>query len=265
MKAICLAIGLLLLGWTAVSLSGKKPLVDSPAGTAGITAIREPDRDAVQRIQAAVTAKDLNRFSAAFDAAAKRDPKATAGLIEGSGEFRETAMRCVAQAWAERDPAGARDWAGSLTDATDRSSALTYVCFQIVQTDPGQALRIAKEDGLNDGNGTIRNLAQQWAERDFSAAREWAKALSQGPERNEIFGKLAMARAASDPVEAAQLVVSEIPPGPSQEEAAMTVLNRWLGRDSKAAAEWVAGFPDSDLKERANREIAGFLSAGGGP
>lgn len=213
---------------------------------------------------AALKSGDRAAFSQAFDRLAEIEPQAAARLLDQAGAFREDAIRGLARTWAKSDLTAARDWAVSLQEAGERERAVTFLSFALAEGDPGKALRFAQKEGLNDQTGTIRNLAQQWAARDFPAAREWAHDLPQGPERNEIFGRLAMVRATSDPVEAAQLVVSEIQEGPAQEEAAMTVLNRWLIQDPEAAAKWVESFPESDLKERADRELAGFWESGGG-
>jgi hypothetical protein len=38
----------------------------------------------------------------------------------------------------------------------------------------------------------------------------------------------------TDPASAANLVINQIPPGPSQNEAVMTVLNQWANQDLNA-------------------------------
>jgi hypothetical protein len=217
-----------------------------------------------EEIAAALKAGDRVAFSQAFSRLAGIDPRVAAALLNEAGAFREDAMRCLAQVWGKSDLNAARDWAVSLPEAGDREHALTYICFAVAEADPGRALRFAQKEGLNDQTGTIRNLAQQWAVRDFATAREWALAIPGGPERDMVFQRLVLARADSAPEEAGALVVAEIPAGPAQDEAVMSVLNRWLRRDAVAAAAWISGFPDSDLKSRAEQEIANATGEGRG-
>jgi hypothetical protein len=64
----------------------------------------------------------------------------------------------------------------------------------------------------------------------------------------------------TDPASAANLVINQIPPGPSQNEAVMTVLNQWANQDLNAAATWVKGFPVGPLQERAVNELEGIAN-----
>ena len=99
------------------------------------------------------------------------DPAMAGGLAASlaPGDVRQEFVRRVAQGWAAVDPAGATAWAAGLTDVEERSSTLSDVAFQIAQADPAAAVALAEKLDFGSRNGTLENLAQQWAGRDFAA------------------------------------------------------------------------------------------------
>jgi len=63
------------------------------------------------------------------------------------------------------------------------------------------------------------------------------------------------------PRDAAELLLDEIPLGPMQTEAAISIVHQWAICDYHGAAAWVAQFPTGDLRERAAQELAGFAAS----
>jgi hypothetical protein len=106
-------------------------------------------------------------------------------------------------------------------------------------------------------NAGLAALAQRWAEKDFAAALDWALTRA-GEQRNQLIARLAFIQSQTSPIEADTLAVQNIPPGEAQTEAVMAVLHQWGLRDLPAAQQWVAQFPDSDLRTRAINELAGI-------
>jgi hypothetical protein len=188
-----------------------------------------------------------------------RDALAAAKIVEEiePGTVREELIRRLVQAWSARDAASALAWIDQLRDGDERSPALANVCFQIAQTSPQEALRTAERFGLGQ-SPAIENLAQQWAARDLSAALAWARALPANEQREKIFARLAYVQSERDPLNAARFVAEEIPSGPTQTEAAISVLHQWAFRDFAAAARWSEHFPEGPLRERAQNEVEGI-------
>jgi hypothetical protein len=196
-----------------------------------------------------------------------KDAPAAAHLAQAitEVELRETALRRVAQLWAAQDSAGALTWAAALTDADERDAALTDVCRQVARSDLPEAIRLREQFVIDDRpDPALENLAQQWAEKDLSAALIWTLARAQGDQRDQLIARVAFIQSQTAPEEAARLAVEQIPPGETQNEAAISVLHQWALRDLAAATSWVERFPDGPLRERAVLElssIAGLLQA----
>lgn len=216
------------------------------------------------RIQAAKKSSDPGRrdiVCSLLTQWVQQDP-AGAGRFARSlptGEWRQTVVRQVAQDWALQDGSGAEKWAARLPEVGERNLAETNICFQVVQTDPRQALEIAERNGLLAGPGEIKeNLVQQWAESNPSEAAAWIDQQPAGDQRDQMVGRLAYVRSQTEPVAAANLIMEQIPTGPIQDEAVITVLHQWGMRDIASATAWVNRFPSGALRDRAEVELQGL-------
>jgi hypothetical protein len=139
----------------------------------------------------------------------------------------------------------------------DQKAELARSTFTIAQTNPTAAIELTLKYQLDNGSGDVLpNLMQLWAQRDFDSALQWAVAQPPGDQRDRIFSHLAFAESQSAPREAADMILEQIPPGPAQQEAALTVLHQWLLQDFSAAKAWADQFPESDFKQRAQAELA---------
>jgi hypothetical protein len=175
----------------------------------------------------------------------------------GPDAGRADLLRGVAQAWAGKDSAGALAWAAQLSDTNEQRTTLANVVFQLAQSDPAQAVGVAQQFNLNDGfYDLLPSLAVQWANRDLGAVLAWAGNLPAGEQRDEIMARIVFVESQSAPADAGARVITEILPGPVQEEAVMTVMHQWSIKDMAGALAWVQSFPDVPLKERALAELA---------
>jgi len=161
--------------------------------------------------------------------------------------------------WVRLDPKAALAWAMNETDDALRREVLVEASFQMAQADPAQAVALAERFDLGQGSGAVlENLAQQWADTDLPAAYSWALGQPAGEQRDELVGRVAFVWSRSEPAEAARLVAEQIPPGPVQTEAAMSVLHQWGQLDFAAANVWAEQFPENSIRERARNELAGI-------
>ena len=215
-------------------------------------------------ILAAMATSDFNNQELIFSLLAEwmqHDP-AGAGRFAKSlppGRWRETTIRRVAQDWAAQDLASAERWASRLADGSERDSTVTDVCFQVAQTDARQAIEIALRHGLEAASGAVlENLTQQWAGQDLPAATSWIMEQAPGELRDQMLGRLAYVQSQTQPVAAANLVVEQIPRGPIQDEAVMTVLHQWGMSDLPSATAWVNQFSPGALRDRAEAELQGL-------
>ncbi|HLP78393.1 MAG TPA: hypothetical protein VK327_15930, partial [Candidatus Paceibacterota bacterium] len=192
-----------------------------------------------------------------------RDPAFAAKLAQSLApeNGREDALRRVAQEWGVADPEAALAWAEQLPDAGERKSALADATTQLAQTDPAKAVELAELHRLDDRNGLMGNLAMLWAQKDLASALDWAGRQPAGDQKNEIIARLAFVESQTSPLEAANRVVRDIPPGPAQEEAVMSVLNQWANRDFASASAWVERFPEGSFRDRAIAELKGIRAS----
>lgn len=170
--------------------------------------------------------------------------------------LREELERRALHIWTESDPAAAVAWAHAIPDTAESSQALDAICTQMSESDPRVALEalIDADDGQSS-MALIENVAGRWASEDFDTARHWAEIQDDGPVRDRLIQRIAFARVGDDPVAAATLVATQIPPGAEQEEAIIAILHQWAIQDVTAAEEWVHAFPAGPVRDRAIREI----------
>jgi hypothetical protein len=143
--------------------------------------------------------------------------------------------------------------------APEEPLALERRCLALAEHDPRQAVEFAIDSSLCDTNTSLlENLAAQWAARDFDAAHGWVRQQEAGEFRDALLARIAFAGSQSDPVAAAQIVVTEMAPGPRQNEAAISVLHQWAQIDLEAASAWAVNFPVGDFRKRALAEVEGI-------
>lgn len=142
-----------------------------------------------------------------------------------------------------------------------RSEVLRVVGYEAARVDPVRAVTLAM--GMEPGSDRDRLLLhaiREWALRDVEAALEWVRQGEDEALRWRLLGALAVVMAESDASRAAGLVAGEMGDGSEQARAAVGVLQRWAGRDPRAALDWLAQFPDSSLRRAAVRSMVALWS-----
>jgi hypothetical protein len=163
-------------------------------------------------------------------------------------------------ALAAKDPTAALAAALKLPAGDERNEALTMVCSGMAQTDPAAAIKLAQELQLDKQPGAVMgDLVQQWAGSDLVSSLVWLENQPAGGKRDELTTRVAYVISRNDPSDAADLVMSEIPPGPARDEAVMTVLHQWANQNFVAAANWAQDTVAGPLQERALNELKGIL------
>jgi hypothetical protein len=191
-----------------------------------------------------------------------RDTPEAAGQFAESletGEIREEVLHLVAQFRAGQDEASAEKWAAQLPNESERISALSDICLQTAETDPRSALEIAGHNDLKEMSAALTaGIVQKWAKQDFSDASNWVKDRPPGEGRDQMLQRLALVESETDPAAAASLVAEQISPGPVQNEAVISIVHQWAMQDMNGASEWVALFPHSAIRDRAEEELTGI-------
>jgi len=161
--------------------------------------------------------------------------------------------------WIVRDPRAAVEWAAQKPKGEKRDAVLVAACYEIANTNPAEAVALAEKYEMTK-SATLANLAEQWAREDLNAAYTWVLSKPASPERDELAARVGYVWSATQPEAAAGFVLQEIPPGPVQTEAAISILHQWALRDIAGASAWANQFPEGALRERALVEIEGVES-----
>jgi len=185
------------------------------------------------------------------------DPAAVERLVERcpAGPVREQLLRYTALAWSAANLEGAVDWVEAMKDRDERLIAANEVVSQVAQTDPAQAIEVSDLFGIGRSDGTVEHIAQLWAVEDLSGALQWVQAQPGGPQRDQLFARIVAVQAESAPADAARSALTQIAPGPRQDDAVTSVLQRWSAQDPDAASAWVEELPKGHVRGLAEAEV----------
>jgi hypothetical protein len=196
------------------------------------------------------------------DSVASPGPEITTAQVQTNAEEDlktklETRQELMARLrdWAAKDLNGALTYVSQMPEGDERNDALQAVCFGLAQKDPAHAVEVAQ--ALQQPEAVMEDIVQQWATTDLRSALVWVNNQPAGDQRDQLIARTTFILSQTDPSDAASLVMEEISPGSTQDEAIMTVVNQWANKDLKTAASWVQTFPDSPLRERALSELEG--------
>lgn len=172
------------------------------------------------------------------------------------GTMRTDSVKTLAQSWAKKDVAAALVWAQGLENGADRESAVVQVAYELARTDPLQALSRAVEIQSDSGREELMDYAAiQWAAKQPEEAAAWARKVEDGDLRQRLLAGIYSAWGDSDPSAAATAAVRSMEAGRDQNDAVVSIVQRWAQREPDIAATWVAAFPESELRDTAAREI----------
>ena len=185
---------------------------------------------------------------------AENDAKAAslwaASLSEGS--MRPISLEQVAIVWSGQDLAGSSEWARTLKVETERDETLRMIAHEAVRTEPVTALAMAFELPAGEPRDQlVLRAASEWATTDPKSAVDWARQISDHTLRDSVLADMAVAWGNRDAIAAATLATKELPPGRLQADTFIAIVQRWAQTDPQAAAQWVAGFPESAMREAA--------------
>jgi hypothetical protein len=124
------------------------------------------------------------------------------------------------------------------TNPDDREIVFTHLLAALVRADPFAAARFAETNDLGGTHDLIlHRVAQLWAARDTSAALDWAAALGNARERDEILTDVFLRIAEKDPAEAVRTRGRYVTDEKSNAGLA-ALAQRWAEKDFPAALDW---------------------------
>jgi hypothetical protein len=184
----------------------------------------------------------------------KADAPTAAAWVERnfSGVARKAALNGVATAWAENDATSAENWARQLSESDERSGALLSIAGEVTRENPIAALSLAVELPQSQARDEfLARSAADWATADSKNAIEWGKKIEDAELRARLLGAIATASAGNDAAAAATLAAQSLPPGRAQDDAVVSIVQRWVQREPEQAGAWVTAFPQGKLRDTA--------------
>jgi hypothetical protein len=186
---------------------------------------------------------------------ADENPESVARWLQLSHQSTD-GIADLAVEWANNNLTNAVIWAQSLPDEADRQNALENVVNETVRTQPLVALQMAVSlppDAMRDD--LIRRAAMEWACSDGAEAVAWAEQIPDSPLRSQVLASEAVSWSKQNPVQAADLALTELPAGRLQDDTVISIIQRWSQSQPEAAASWVEQFPNSPLREAAVQNL----------
>ena len=161
-----------------------------------------------------------------------------------------------AAAWAESDLRGALDWAVGATSRVETLQPVLAVSEVAARTEPVAAIDIAA--GLAPSpvrDQALAHAVSQWADTQPEEAAQWAAQVQDPELRNELLAAVAVASAEEHPEFAGELAVTNLTAGPVQNNAIVSVVQRWVQRAPEDAAAWVSNFPEGPVRSAATENL----------
>ena len=190
---------------------------------------------------------------------AARDPKHAAEVALRFGQHvagREL-MKHIGKVWAQNDPQGGLQFASTLEPQTAGPLARDLI-EQWAQRDFSAAAKFIEAQQDSQFRGTLgAGLVATWGKTDPAAALAWSNENLRGAARTEAVGGLIKAAAEKDITAAADLVAG-MEAGPTQNRACASIFETWFnkGKDQRNAAfEWLSGIPDSAARDAALERV----------
>ena len=173
-------------------------------------------------------------------------------------DLRNHLLSGLVQGLSNSDPDLALDYVKQVIDSGNRVGygLMNAPISAMIQTNsPLEAAQWAAQ--LDEGvirNQAMSRTADNYAKKDFEAAKEWAESFGSDNGVERVIDPVTRNWASRDP-QAALEWVSTLPEGNAQHSGTSAALHQWAGKDPTAASNYLAEMPDSQMR---NAAISGF-------
>lgn len=175
------------------------------------------------------------------------DPQRVAGMLGelDSLQQRSSLISGIANSWIKQDRAAGLAWLESLPSSQARAQAYNSALYQLTQQDPVAATGLLDKLPLNSRAQAIPNIASQWAQKDFAAARDWVTGLDDPVAFTAGLDSIFAQWSKDSPGEALDFLESS-PRINEQKRSSLytTLAGQWAQQDQAAALEWAQGIAD---------------------
>ena len=216
--------------------------------------------DNVAAIVAALSPADLNTLFglAALHHWMQLDPVSATCWLASRPDTNEAENLAVADDWV-RQPAGLQDCLAQLPASEWKQSFMGDVGAEMSVHDPTAAVKLASQ--MEPGSAQInlfRTVAGNWVGTDPQAAFQWVNSVTDPALRTQLVAATAQSYALTDPVQAANWMVSSISSGALMNDTALNIVKTWAAQNPAQAADWVSDFPAGSVKAAAVQIVAGY-------
>lgn len=166
------------------------------------------------------------------------------------GDPRIQAFQQVALAWSAKEFWESWNWAVDLPNDAAKNAAILSLAYELSRIDPQGAFE--KSAILPEGperSRLVEHAVANWAYTAPIEALRQVREIGNPELRNSALGSLAISWSETDPHSAATLVADAMEPGPAQDRAVASIVQRWAQQDPDAASAWIDTFPEGPLKE----------------
>lgn len=169
-----------------------------------------------------------------------------------SGTGRGDALNVVAATWAASDPPAAEQWARGLAEPNEQSATLLTIAREMTRENPAAALSMAADLPAGESRDEfLAHAAAEWASQDSHSAVEWGKQVADESLRADLLAAIATGFAENNPSAAATLVAQSLPAGRAQDDAVVSIVQRWVQQSPEEASSWATAFPNGPLRDTA--------------
>jgi hypothetical protein len=164
--------------------------------------------------------------------------------------------------WADSDLEAAITYAQSERVEETRSEMILGLAFESLQHDARRGLELAAELPITtERDELLEKGVLEWASSDPTRVVEWVREIPETGLRDKLMAAAAIGMAETHGHEAAGLVSSSIQSTGERDRAVVAILQRWVQSAPADALEWLARFPESDLKMSATRSAVATWGA----
>ena len=236
-------------------LQGKE-LQDGLEGAMNVLAKRDPAAalDLIEKYPQAEMDRERRKL---VERLAARDPAKAievATRLVNAGRNPEVFGELVSS-WAEKDKAAALAWAEGYS-GPGALEAKEMLARRGAEDDPRKAAATFASFGAQGAgmSGTAGRIADQLAEVDLPATREWIESLPQGPARDEASDEMVEQWIKSEPMEAAAWI-DKMPAGKGRDDVAERLVKEINRRFPQEALDWAGSLQEEKKRKDLQEEV----------
>lgn len=185
----------------------------------------------------------------------KVDPAAASNWLAAQPNATQEQTTAVAEGWVGNHDSLAQ-YLDQLPDNAWKQNLIETVGAQTTVRNPRLSVEMAMQMKPGEARTNLfKAIACAWMNADPPAAVNWIAGVKDPNLSDQLIASAAQAYALTDPAQAATWLVSDVKSEAVVETAALNIISSWLIKDPQGAADWVAQFPDGQIKARAIAKV----------